>query len=254
MGTRSRRGATAALVAFQPGRVPGCQTLTVSTLPPRTRYHRMLGWHAPQLRRAVIVLAIFAVVTVALLPFVEWELAVLLGWDAATLTFLATVWPIILRADGARTRALATREDETKGTAAGLLVGACAASLLGVGFALGLAGTRRGTEQVALIAVAVATVTLSWITMNTVYTLRYTHLEYRGRAVGVDFGGSGETTPDYRDFAYLAFTVGMTYQVSDTNIRDRRVRRTVLTHAGFSYVFGVVIVAGAINLIAGLVT
>ena len=231
-----------------------CQTREVTTLPPRTRYHRMLGWHAPQLRRAVIVLVLGVVIAGALRPFVVWELAVLVGWDAATLTFLGTVWPIILKADGAKTQRLATREDETKGTAAFILVGTCAASLLGVGFALGLAGREHGGRQIALIAVAVATVTLSWITMNTVYTLRYTHLDYRVRAEGVDFGGSGEKTPDYRDFAYLAFTVGMTYQVSDTNLRDRRIRRTVLAHAGLSYIFGVVIVAGAINLIAGLVT
>ena len=230
-----------------------CQTRKVTTLPPRSRYHRTLGWHAPQLRRAVIVLAIGVVIAVGLLAFVEWELAVLVGWDAATLLFLSSVGPIILKADGAKTKRLATREDETKGTAAFILVGTCAASLLGVGFVLGLAGREHGGRQIALIAVAVATVTLSWITMNTVYTLRYTHLDYHVRATGVDFGGSGETTPDYRDFAYLAFTIGMTYQVSDTNLRDRRIRRTVLAHAGLSYVFGVVIVAGAINLIAGLV-
>lgn len=223
-------------------------------MPPRSRYHRMLGWHAPQLRRTVIVLAIGLLIAVAVVPFVDWELAILAGWDAATLTFLGTVWPIVVRADGHHTKDLSTGEDETRGTAFLILVGTCVASLLGVGFALGLAGQTHGARQAALIGVAVATVTLSWLTMNTVYTLRYTHLYYHGRPVAVDFGGSGETMPAYRDFAYLAFTVGMTYQVSDTNIRDPQVRRTILAHAGLSYVFGVVIVAGAINLIASLVS
>jgi uncharacterized membrane protein len=225
----------------------------VTELPPRTPYHRMIGWHAPQLRRAVIVLGIGLIIAVAFVSFVDWQLAILAGWDAASLTFLVTVWPIIVQADGHRTRALATREDESRSNAFLILVGTCLASLLGVGFALGLAGRVHGARQAALIGVAVATVALSWVTMNTIYTLRYTHLAYTGRQMAVDFGGSGETTPTYRDYAYLAFTVGMTYQVSDTNIRDARIRRTVLAHAGLSYVFGVVIVAGAINLIAGLV-
>ena len=56
----------------------------------------------------------------------------------------------------------------------------------------------------------------------------------------------------YREFAYVAFTIGMTYQVSDTTLRDPRIRRTVLAHATLSYVFGVVIVAGTVNLISGL--
>ena len=73
-------------------------------------------------------------------------------------------------------------------------------------------------------------------------------------AVGIAFGDSaGQERPDYRDFAYVAFTIGMTYQVSDTTVRDPRIRRTVLSHAVLSYLFGVVIVAGSVNLIAGLV-
>jgi uncharacterized membrane protein len=59
--------------------------------------------------------------------------------------------------------------------------------------------------------------------------------------------------PSYRDFAYVAFTIGMTYQVSDTTLRDRRTRATVLGHAVIAYLFGVFIIAGAINLIAGLI-
>ena len=70
---------------------------------------------------------------------------------------------------------------------------------------------------------------------------------------GIAFGTEdGQQHPGYRDFAYVAFTIGMTYQVSDTTLRDPRIRRTVLAHAILSYVFGVVIVAGSVNLISGL--
>ena len=68
----------------------------------------------------------------------------------------------------------------------------------------------------------------------------------------VDFGG-GHDAPDYRDFAYLAYTVGMTYQVSDTNLRNRKIRRTVLVQSLLSYVYGVVIVATAVNIVAGII-
>jgi uncharacterized membrane protein len=107
---------------------------------------------------------------------------------------------------------------------------------------------------VLLIGVAVLTVVLSWTVVNTIYTLRYADLHFGSRAAGIGFGDSvGQERPTYRDFAYVAFTIGMTYQVSDTTVRDPRIRRTVLSHAVLSYVFGVVIVGGSVNLVAGLV-
>jgi uncharacterized membrane protein len=222
-------------------------------IPPETLYHRSLGWHAPALRRAVIAASIGLIVGLLLLRFVTWELAVVGGWDAAALTFLMTIWPIIIRADSAHAERFATREDETRGTAAVLLVGAGVASLLGVGFALSLAGRQSGSLRVLLIGVAMLTLVLSWTVVNTVFTLRYAHLYFRSTAAGIHFGDStGPQRPNYRDFAYVAFTIGMTYQVSDTAVRDPRIRRTVLSHAILSYLFGVVIVAGSVNLISGL--
>lgn len=227
---------------------------TMSGMPSDTLYHRWLGWHALALRRAITVAAIGLIVALVLLQFVPWQLAVLGGWDAATLAFLVTVWPIVMRANGSHVERLATREDETRGSARALLVGASLASLLGAGSALALAGRESGPARVLFIGLAVLTVVLSWTIVNTVYTLRYADLYYRSPTEGIAFGGtSAQERPNYRDFAYVAFTIGMTYQVSDTDVRNPRIRRTVLAHALLSYVFGVVIVAGAINLIAGLV-
>ncbi|SRR6266536_5280671 len=177
-----------------------------------------------------------------------------LGWHAAALTFLLTTWPIIIRADSARAPQLAAREDQTEGSARALLVGASVASLLGVGYALTLAGRDSGAPRVLLIDGAVLTVMLSWTVINTVYTLRYADLHFRSKPGGIAFGDeNGQERPSYRDFAYVAFTIGMTYQVSGTTLRDPRIRRTVLAHAILSYLFGVVIVAGSVNLISGLV-
>ena len=90
--------------------------------------------------------------------------------------------------------------------------------------------------------------------VNTVYTLHYADLHYRSRGVAIAFGeAAGPERPSYRDFAYVAFTIGMTYQVSDTTVSDPKVRHTVLVHAFVSYLFGVVIVGGSVSLIAGLI-
>ena len=222
-------------------------------IPPPTLYHRWLGWHAPAMRRAVTILIAGLVVSVALLPFVTWGLAITGGWNAAALAFVLTTWPVIIRADSSRAPQLAAREDETETSARALLVGASVASLLGAGYALHLAGQHSGTTRVLLAGVAVLTVVLSWTVINTVYTLRYADEHFRSKPGGIAFGtDDGQEHPGYRDFAYVAFTIGMTYQVSDTTLRNTQIRRTVLAHALLSYVFGVVIVAGSVNLISGL--
>ena len=205
------------------------------------------------MRRTIIVGASGVIVAVVLLWFVPWGLAAVAGWDVAALAFLTSVWPIIARADSSHAAQIARREDETRGSATVLLVAASVASLLGVGFAITLARGQSGPLQGLLISAAVLTVVLSWTVVNTVFTLRYADLHF-GSEAGIAFGNSdGAGDPTFRDFAYVAFTIGMCYQVSDTTVRDRRIRRTVLSHALLSYLFGAVIVGGSVNLIAGLI-
>ena len=91
---------------------------------------------------------------------------------------------------------------------------------------------------------------VSWGVVHTVFTLRYAALYYHGEDGGVDF--NEDDKPCYRDFAYLAFTIGMTYQVSDTDLTSKAVRHTALRHALLSYLLGTVIIAATINLAAGL--
>ena len=224
----------------------------MSVLPPPTVYHRLLGWHAPDLRRTFTMAVIGVVAGLAVSVAIGVVFAILIGWDASAISYLAATWPIIARADTGATRKLAQREDPTRTSARLLLLAASVASLLGVGEALRLAGREHGSGQFLLIALAVGTVVLSWALINTTYTLRYAHLQFEQSDAGIDFQDSVEPGPRYRDFAYVAFTIGMCYQVSDTALRDSHTRGTALSHALLSYLFGVVIVAGAINLIAGL--
>src|SRR4029450_2906491 len=105
-------------------------TPPMTTSPPPTRYHRWLGWYAPAMRRAVIVSAVGLTVMVGLGWFLPWGLAVGVGWGAAAPLLRVIIGPITLRADPPHAAQLATREDETRGTAAVLLLGASVASLV----------------------------------------------------------------------------------------------------------------------------
>jgi uncharacterized membrane protein len=223
-------------------------------MPLPTRYHRVMGWHAPAMRRLWVVGGGGLVIGVLVALFLPWQLAVLGGWNGTAVAFLASVLPIVLQADGPSTKRLAISEDVNKDFARVLLLLACGASLAAIGFTLRLAQDEGGAGRVALVTVAVVTVIVSWTVVNTVFTLRYARLYYAvdDPGGGVDLADPSGEPPDYRDFAYLAFTIGMTYQVSDTTLRDRRIRRAVLAHALISYVFGVIIVAAGVNVVAGL--
>jgi uncharacterized membrane protein len=144
-------------------------TPTMTSLPPATLYHRWMGWHASSMRRAVVVTCIGLLVALVLVWLVTWELAVIAGWDAAAFTFLLSVWPIIIGADSSHAAQLASREDESRGSATLLLVASSVTSLLGAGFVLDLAGQNSGPPRVLFIGVAVLTVVLSWTVVNTVY-------------------------------------------------------------------------------------
>jgi uncharacterized membrane protein len=222
--------------------------------PAPTVFHRSVGYHAPALRRLAMVGGLGVAAGALAAPFVRWQLAVLAGWDGAALAFVGSVWLTLGRAGPTRTEEYATRDDIGRETARLLLLAAAAASLASVVFALHLAGLETGSERAVLVTVAAFTVAVSWTVLNTVFTLRYAEDYYRSPPGAIDFGGASPLDrPDYRDFAYVAFTIGMTYQVSDTNLRNRRIRRSVLMHAVLSYLFGVIIVASAVSIVAGLV-
>jgi uncharacterized membrane protein len=214
----------------------------------------MMGWHAPRLRRVAMLGVVAVVVFLAAWPLLGWELGALAAWDVASTLFLVVSWDIILRADSTMTRELATIEDPTRRTAALIILNLTMASLLAVAFTLAAADDQQGWERGGYVVAALLTVVLSWLVLNTLYTLRYADHYHAPNGPGVEFGGDTTTDPpDYRDFAYLAFTIGMCYQVSDQTIRTRHLRRTVLIHSVLSYAFGVVIIASSINVLAGFI-
>ncbi|WP_272976984.1 DUF1345 domain-containing protein [Deinococcus geothermalis] len=180
---------------------------------------------------------------------------VLLGWCAFCVVVLGRIWPILLNATPEQTRILATREDDTRALALLLTVTASLISLVGVGWTLALA-RLRASWQLDLVALAVVTTVLSWLLLHTEYTLHYARRFYADGGTGVLFPqGEGHLKdPDYRDFLYLGLTIGMTYQVSDTNVNSRAIRRMIIQHATLSYVFSTVVVALTVSSVGSLLS
>jgi uncharacterized membrane protein len=131
-----------------------------------------------------------------------------------------------------------------------VLVVAAVLSLGAVATVIVLSRDHHGAVRGVDVTLGVVTVALSWLLVQTIFTLMYARLYYGGVEGGVRF--EDNVRPVYSDFAYLAFTVGMTFQISDTNLQNSDYRRAVLRHALLSYLFGAVILATTINLVASL--
>lgn len=180
----------------------------------------------------------------------SWAYAPAVGWAAASLTYLIWVWVIIGRLQAEATAAHARREDPGRGLSDALVLAATVASFAGVALILLEASNAEGVTKAAIIAMALVSVALSWFLVHTLFALRYASIYYRDRT-GVDF--NEDKLPSYLDFAYLAFTVGMTFQVSDTDLKTDAIRNTVLRQALLSYLLGAIVLATAINLVSGLI-
>ena len=182
--------------------------------------------------------------------FFSWSISILLAWDTAALIYAAWTWITIWPMNSGLTASHAVKEDPSRATANTVVLGASVASLLAVGLVLAGAGNAQGDIKLLQIALGAVSVVLGWVIVHTIFALHYAELYYKKEPGGVDFPSTSR--PSYKDFAYLAFTVGMTFQVSDTSFQTTEFRQSALRHSLISYLFGTVIVATTINLIAGL--
>jgi uncharacterized membrane protein len=186
--------------------------------------------------------------------YLPWQATVLVGWDVACLYFLISTWSVVGTKSAGDTKAHAVSEDPSAPLADLVICSAAVACIVGAGFALSLASSTGGSTKAGLIALAALSVLLSWNAVHTVFALRYARLFYGAspKGTGIDF--NEDDPPDYRDFAYLAMTIGMTFQVSDTDLRTKNIRRTALKHALISWLFGAVLVGLTINILASLLS
>jgi uncharacterized membrane protein len=209
------------------------------------------GWRAVTARnRLVVMIVVGAVVAVVVALQAPWPYALLAGWDTAALIFTAWVWLMMASMNSADTAAHATQEEPGRAQTDVLVLLSSVASLIAVGYVLVQAGSEKGGTQDLLAGLGVLSVALSWFAVHTLFSLRYARLYYGGKPGGINFNQT--TPPRYLDFAYVAFTLGMTFQVSDTDLETPPIRTTALRQALLSYLFGAVILAATINLIAGL--
>jgi uncharacterized membrane protein len=202
------------------------------------------------LLRLIVMLVVGVASTVVTGLLGHWQIAPVIGWAFAAATFILWVWIVVGRLDAASTKSHATREEPAREVADLLILLLEIASLGSLALVLIPAASAQGAERFGLAALGLLSVALSWVLLHTLFTLRYARLYYGDTEGGIDF--NQKPAPTYGDFAYFAFTVGMTFQVSDTTITDPVVRATTLRHALLSFVFGSVILAATVNLIAGL--
>ncbi|WP_409484639.1 DUF1345 domain-containing protein [Arsenicicoccus dermatophilus] len=202
--------------------------------------HKALG-------RAAIAIALGVLAGGALALVAAPVMAVMCGWIVLAGSYCVLTWTHLRRMTHEQVRAHATADESGRAGTHVALVGAAVGSLLGVGLLLA-AGSDKGSTLPLGALVGTLSVAASWTLVHLVYTMRYARAHFRDSGGhGVDFNATSD--PDYQDFAYLAYTLGMCYQVSDTAINTRAVRRLALRHAILSYLLGAVVVGTTINLV-----
>lgn len=180
----------------------------------------------------------------------QWIYAPAVGWTVAALVYNFSVWAAIAPMDHLRTATHAQAEDPGQRISDLLILLAAVGSLAAV--VLVIVGSKdvAGSARFLLAMLAMTCTAMSWLLVHTLFTLRYAEVYYEGEPGGISF--NQEEPPQYTDIAYMAFSIGMTYQVSDTNITIRKMRSVALRHSLLSFVFGTGILATTINLVVSL--
>ncbi|MFZ1812235.1 MAG: DUF1345 domain-containing protein [Candidatus Saccharimonadales bacterium] len=173
-----------------------------------------------------------------------WIIALLAGWDAAAIALLVLLWLDFHGRTAAETARVAKSDDMGKTWLDSVVVLASVVSIAAVAVLL------TSQKELWHVGLGLASIVVSWAIVHAIYTLRYAALYYREPEGGVNF--NDQAKPRFIDFAYLAYTLGMTYQVSDTTFTHSRFRSVALRHALLSFMFGTAIIATTINFIASL--
>ena len=209
--------------------------------------------------RLLIAVSVSGIVFLLLPSQLLFPTRVIIAWDSGFICLLALIWSIMISATPQKMRYRAQHQDANRWLISSIVIGAACASLLAIVFML--KSTPKGSSPSLVIlhlSLSALTIVTSWLLIHTVFTLRYAHRYYSdNRATsmvddseGLDF--PNEKKPDYWDFLYFSFVIGMTFQVSDVQIASRPMRRLALVHAMLSFFFNTVIFALSVNLIAGL--
>jgi uncharacterized membrane protein len=211
---------------------------------------------APPMRLAIVV-AVAVAVDLLTRGWLGTGTHLLLAWDIGALVYLFLAWMIVARSDHDMTRVRVQRYDQSGYVIFLLVTTAASASFVAIGF---LAGNLKGLEfwpRAGYLTLTVAALLLSWLLIQTLFAFHYARLYYarpeagKEHQRGLKFPDEGE--PDYLDFAYYAFVIGMTCQVSDVAVMARHMRRITLVHGVLSFIYNITILTMSINIIGGLI-
>jgi len=197
-----------------------------------------------RVRVRLLASVVLGLLTLVLLPQqLRWTTRALIAWDVTVALYLLASFATALRAPISHIRSHAIAADDGRFAILALTAGAALASILAIIVEF---GAGRGTQQVAL---AIVTIALSWTMVHIIFAFHYAHDYYRPhRPGGLKF--PDEDKPDYWDFIYFSFVIGMTAQVSDVAITDRTIRRTATAHGIISFVFNTALLALMVNIAA----
>lgn len=180
----------------------------------------------------------------------------MLAWDVFSICLLTIYWLIFYTSPAIHIRKMAAEEDTSRVIIFFITLICTTASMLAVIILL-TTKHESGKEKILPFIIAIVGMTLSWSLVHTIFAVRYAHMYYANhetkqgtQAAGLEF--PEEDKPDFIDFAYFSFVLGMTFQVSDVSITSRKIRRMVLWHSLISFGYNAVIIALTINVIAGL--
>ena len=198
-------------------------------------------------------IAVGVIVTVAAAWLTDWRPSTRLiaGWDLAVALYLVLVLHLMASSDIRRIRRHAAAQDEGQLTILACTVAAAVASLAAI--LAELRGAAGGARPGSHVCLAVLTIFLSWVFIHTMFALHYAHEFYDdtgGR--GMAFPGD-ELHPDYWDFVYFSFVIGMTSQVSDVGVTSKRIRRTVAAHGVVAFAFNAALLALSVNIAASVI-
>lgn len=185
------------------------------------------------------------------------QIVIILAWDCFCTAMIIFSWIVFVQTDEKQLCEVCDRQDEGVKAIFVMVIGAVLASLFGVMLLLAGGGAKDQLPKVVQMVISLSPVLLSWFLLHTIFTIRYAHLYNDDNKLNTGSKKGGlcfpdKDSPDYVDFAYFSFVVGMTFQVSDVTITSRTIRRFVLLHSLISFAFNTVIVALTINSIAGL--
>jgi uncharacterized membrane protein len=191
------------------------------------------------------------VIAVFLLPAsIRLVTRLLIGWDLFIATYIVLVYVMMLRSTLATIRRVAALQDDGRFLIPLLTAVGAFASLAAIVSVLG-----EAHHAPAKLFFATATIALSWAAVHTCFALHYAHEFYRGKKPGgLQFpSGNEDEHPDYWDFVYFAFVIGMTAQVSDVGITDKTIRRTATVHGIISFLFNTALLALMVNIAASAI-